>query len=200
MKTHTWAHWMQNAYESEEQAHTARNALIAEIEEDRPRDSGTTEMRWTMRAVSESASAIEALGGDVLDAMEAAEGSERPAWRRVLANASRAASLDAEAWEDDLDWLFKQRNQTVHSKPTSAAPVVHPLGIEFMGSVSAEAARLTCESATRAVDIAEAFITTAVDNPRDDERARAWSDQVSDLARSLPPRRRGREAAGGSPT
>jgi hypothetical protein len=190
LKTHTWATWMQNAYESEERAHEARAALIEEVKEGRPRESVTTEMRWAMRAVSESASAIEAVGGDVLDAMGATEGSERPAWRRVLANAGHAANLEAAAWEERLDWLFKLRNETVHSKPTPAEPVVHPLGREFMGSVSSEAAKLTCESATRAVEIAAAFIRAVVENPRDDPAAQTWSKQVGDLARSTRARSR----------
>jgi hypothetical protein len=181
---------MQNAYESELRAHEARTALIAEVKEGLPRDSLTTGMRWSMRAVCESANAIEAIGGDVLDAMGAAESNERPAWRRVVANASQAATLDLAEWEEDLDWLFKLRNETVHAKPVPAAPVEHPLGIDFMGSVSVEGASLTCENATRAVEVAQRFINSVIRNPHNVEAALTWAGQVEALAEWLPTLRR----------
>jgi hypothetical protein len=61
-----------------------------------------------------------------------------------------------------------------------------------MGSVSTEAAKMTSESATRAVDIAERFVAAVVDNPRNDPAAQEWSKQVRELAHGLPPLRRER--------
>jgi hypothetical protein len=171
MSTGIWSTWATIAVREEDRAHRARYELVRTYPAGDWGDATTAELEASLVAISGAAFAIDGFYGSVKSWCPISEEQFAEWKRKKLRRSSQiievlkscfALGSGTNRWPSELDWLFKLRDNNVHSDEEFRPPASHPV----LGLATHERMTYSVENAEMAVTLMLEMLLHLVHHPR----------------------------------
>ena len=151
-----------------------------------PGDLG--EHQQAMIAVAASAHSIDGLYGTVKPLLYLPARKGKPARSRIILEALKvgfAIGRHQHRWRDELDWLFRARDDGVHHAEAHRQLVVNRVTKETVVASGLEVYNFSAASARRAADLTTEVLVTCLTHPK--RATREWAASRQDALESFRP-------------